>query len=70
MTDDRRALLTETEYQILTGEKDVGSNHYYTTVSRVRKKIGRLERDLAALEEHGGLANELREVVCEDSDSE
>lgn len=70
MSDDRRGLLTESEYQILLREKDVSDNHYYTTVSRVRKKIRRLEQDLEALEEHGALADELREVVCEDGGSE
>lgn len=70
MPDDRRGLLTENEYKILLEEKDVSDNHYYTTVSRVRKKIGRLERDVAALEKHGGLAEELREVVCEADDDE
>jgi len=66
MPDDRRGLLTESEREILMGDREVSDNHYYTTVSRVRKKIARLEEDLPALEEHGGLADELRELVCED----
>jgi hypothetical protein len=68
MTDERRALLTETERAILLEEKDVSENHYYTVVSRVRKKIQKLEDDLNALETHGGLADELRDTVCEKKD--
>lgn len=67
MGDERRGLLTDTERAILLGEKDVSDNHYYTVVSRVRKKIGRVDEfDLEALEAHGDLADELRDVVCED----
>lgn len=68
MTDDRRGLLTDSEREILLGERDVSDNHYYTTVSRVRKKIQTLEDDLTALEEHGDLADELRDAVCGDSE--
>jgi hypothetical protein len=67
MTDERRGLLTDNERAILLGDKDVSDNHYYTTVSRVRKKIERMEeKDIEALEAHGELADELREGVCDD----
>jgi len=64
MPDERRGLLTESERDILLGDREVSDNHYYTTVSRVRKKIGRLDEDIPALEQHGDLADELRKVVC------
>jgi hypothetical protein len=67
MGDERRALLTETERAILLGENDVSENHYYTVVSRVRKKIRKLDDDLEALENHGDLAEKLREVVCKNA---
>jgi hypothetical protein len=66
MPDERRGLLTESEREILLGDREVSNNHYYTTVSRVRKKIEKLGTDIPALEEHGDLADELREVVCEE----
>lgn len=66
MVDERRALLTGSEREILLGEQDVSDNHYYTVVSRVRSKISKLEEDMTALEHHETLADELREVVCDD----
>jgi hypothetical protein len=47
----------------------VSDNYSYRVVSRVRKKITRLEADLEILDEHcPDLASELREAVCgEDS---
>lgn len=68
MSDDRRGILTEGEREILHGDRDVSDNHYYTTVSRVRKKIQRIDEDLSALEAHGDLADELRDIVCEDDE--
>jgi len=67
MTDERRALLTPDERAVLMGERDVSDNHKYTVVSRVRKKVQRVEQDLEALEEYsdGKLADELRDVVCD-----
>jgi hypothetical protein len=66
---DRRALLTEREREIVSGEADDVTNQYrYQTVSRIRSRLQRLEGDIKALEEHGGLAEELREIVCTDSD--
>lgn len=42
----------------------MSDNYYYTTVSRVRKKVNHVEDDLEALESHSELAEGLREVVC------
>ena len=61
---DYRALLTDREREILSGGADVGDTYYYRVVSRVRQKIGRLDGDIAALEHHDTLADELRDVVC------
>ncbi|WP_277540239.1 hypothetical protein [Haloarcula laminariae] len=53
MSDEGRALLTETERDILAGEKDVSDNYKYKVESlvrnRVRKKLG---DDVEALREH------------------
>ena len=60
-----RGILTAREREILSGEADVSDNYRYRVVSRVRKKIERLERDLEILDgNHSTLAAELREVVC------
>ena len=63
---DRRALLTDKERAILLGEEDVSEKYYYVTVTRVRKKIKQLDRDIEALDEHDTLGDELRDVVCEE----
>jgi len=66
---ERRALLTDAERRILTGEKDVNEKYYYVTVTRVRRKIERLaEEDLEAIEHHDTLADELRELICQQVD--
>lgn len=62
---DRRALLTDREREIISGEADVSDDYRYQTISRVRKRFERLEGDLEALEQHGDLADELRSIVCE-----
>ena len=69
---DRRALLTEREREIVSGEADDVTDEYrYQTVSRVRKRLQRLEDDMDALDAHGDLAEELRSIVCNASqDSE
>lgn len=65
---DRRALLTDREREILTGEADVTEKYYYVTVTRVRDKIEQLvAEDLPALEAHDTLAEELRDGVCDES---
>jgi hypothetical protein len=64
---ERRALLTEREREIVSGEAgDVSDSYRYQTISRVRKRMEQLEQDLEAMEEHGELAEELREKVCEE----
>jgi hypothetical protein len=72
MTDERRALLTEKEVKILTGERDVSDNYKYTVASRVRSKIEKLDEDMNALEEYreGVLLDELRAVVCDTDEEE
>ncbi|WP_251341971.1 hypothetical protein [Haloplanus halophilus] len=67
---DRRALLTDREREIVAGEADVSDSYRYQTISRVRARFKRLDGDLEALEKHGELADELREVVCDDVDEE
>lgn len=70
MAEDRRALLTEREREILLNDGEGVSEKYYSVVvSRVRNKIERLEDDLPAIDTHDTLGDELREVVCE-SDEE
>ena len=65
--DERRALLTKDERAILRGERDVSEKYYYVVVTRARKKIEKLiEDDLAALDEHDTLGDELRDGVCTD----
>lgn len=62
---DRRALLTEREREIVSGEADdITDEYHYQTVSRIRSRLQRLEEDLEALEAHGDLADELRDIVC------
>lgn len=69
MGDDRRALLTDREREILLGEdEDVSEKYYSVVVTRVRNKIELLEDDLPALEAHDTLGDELRDVVCEDDE--
>jgi hypothetical protein len=64
---DRRALLTEREREIVSGEADDISDEYrYQTVSRIRSRLQRLEDDLDALDAHGELGDEVREIVCEE----
>jgi hypothetical protein len=65
---DRRALLTDRERKIVAGEADVSDEYRYQTISRVRARFDRLKKDLEALEAHGDLADEFREIVCEDSE--
>jgi len=67
---DRRALLTDREREIIAGEADISDDYRYQTISRVRARFKRLEGDLEALEAHGDLADELREVVCEENKSD
>ena len=53
MTDEGRALLTDREQEILSGEADVSDNYKYKVQSIVRNRIRkRLSDDMAILEEH------------------
>ena len=61
---ERRALLTDREREIVSGDADVTDSYRYQTVSRVRTRFERLESDLKALEKHGELADELRNIIC------
>ncbi|MFA9516795.1 hypothetical protein ACERIT_06205 [Halopenitus sp. H-Gu1] len=65
-----RALLTDREREIVAGEADVDDPYRYQTISRVRQRFSRLEDDLEAMEKHGELADEVREIVCAESDQE
>lgn len=68
---DRRALLTEREREIVSGEADDITDEYrYQTVSRIRSRFQRLEDDIEALEAHGDLANELRDIVCDSEEND
>lgn len=68
--DEPRAILTEREREILSGEADVSDGYYYRVVSRVREKIERLGEDLETLDRHhDSLGDELRAVVCDDQSS-
>jgi hypothetical protein len=64
----RRALLTERERDIISGEADVTDDYRYQTVSRIRQRFRKLDDDLDALEAHGDLAAELREIICDADD--
>ena len=65
---DYRAILTDREREILSGEADVSEKYYYRVVTRVRQKINEIEADLALLDEHHDtLGDELREIVCDDN---
>lgn len=63
----RRALLTDTERELLEAEEK--SDRYYQAVSRIRRKIGEeLSEDLVILQEHHPeLLEELLQVVEEKS---
>jgi hypothetical protein len=68
---DYRAILTDREREILTGEADVSESYYYRVITRVRDKIEKLEEDLEVLDEyHDTLGDELRGIVCEDTAEE
>lgn len=68
---DYRALLTDREAEILSGEADVDEKYYYRVVTRVRGKIEKLvDEDLPKLDNHDTLGDELREAVCDDLEEE
>ena len=67
---DRRALLTDRERDIISGDADDISDAYrYQTISRVRQRFDRLQEDLELLDEHHDtLGDELRDIVCKEDD--
>ena len=71
-TDSRsmpeRALFTDREREILSGEADdVTDNYRYKVESVARQRIRRLSADVDALESNQEeLLEQLREVVCSD----
>jgi len=67
MADDGyRALLTDREREIISGEADVSDSYRYRVVSRVREKIERLEEDAVILRDHHPeLFDELDETLSE-----
>ena len=68
---DYRALLTDREREIISGDADVSDSYRYRVVSRIRDKIERLEQDATVLRDHHqGLADELEEAICEEGDGE
>jgi len=62
-----RALLTDREREIVSSEADVDDPYRYQTISRVRQRFSQLEDDLEAMEKHGELADEVREIICTES---
>jgi len=59
-----RAILTEREREILTGEADVSQDYVYQIRTRVRNKIDRLAEDVDILEEYQpDLFAELQDVL-------
>jgi hypothetical protein len=65
-SDGPRALVTDREMEILLGDADVSEKYYHVVVTRVRKRINRLDEEIDALESHDTLADELRDIVCEE----
>jgi len=70
MSEEGRALLTDREKEIISGEADVSDNYRYKTESIVRNRIRKhLSEDIEFLEEHFDEAHKLAtEAVCEDGD--
>jgi len=72
MPDERRALLTDTEREILeTNGESIGEHYtddyYYTVVSRVRKKIQRLNDDIQAYSSTRRTPNIIQRIVRRDT---
>ena len=68
MAEEGRALLTEAERQILTGERDVSDNYEYKIKSLVRTRVRRqFGEDVAVLRENFPEAYQaIWEVVCDE----
>lgn len=66
-----RALLTDREREVLSGEANVSNNYVYQIRSRVRRKLGRLEGDIEVLSaHHPDLFAEFLDVVDANSPTE
>lgn len=65
---EQRALLTDTEREILSGEREVKDNYRYSVESRVRTRVrDRLAGDVEILaQNYPEILEELRSVVCEE----
>ena len=68
MAEEGRALLTDGEREILSGERDVTSNYRYKVQSLVRVRVRRrFGKDIEILEENFPEVYEMvREEVCDD----
>jgi len=65
------AIMTETDRKRISGVSDDPASKRYESVSRVRKRIEALERDVAILESHHPeLHEELEEAVCGTDDQD
>lgn len=71
MSEEGRALLTDREREIISGEADVTDNYRYKVESTVRNRVKkRLGDDVEFLEEHFPQVHELVvEAVCKEDDS-
>lgn len=72
MSEEGRALLTDREKEIISGEADVSDNYRYKTESVVRNRIRKhLDSDMEFLDEHFEEAHEMAiEAVCEEDDND
>ena len=62
--------MTTTDRERITGEADVSDEKRYQAIHRVRSRVEELETDVEVLSEHHpDLLEELRDVVCEQPDS-
>lgn len=62
-----RAVMTTTDRERIAGESDDPDKKVYESVSRVRERIGELEKDAELLQEHHpDLYDELQDAVCTD----
>ena len=60
------AIMTKIDRERISGEADVPNSKRYESASRVRQRIGELEKDAELLEEHHPkLYEELRAGVCD-----
>ena len=70
MSEEGRALLTDREREIISGEADVSDNYQYKVESTVRNRIRkRLGDDIEFLEQHFPEVYEMVvEEVCDDAE--